>query len=757
MELGDLAYDDGIDAIMWVGAPGKTGYHAIGKTLVGEYNPSGRLPDIYAADFLEDPTAMNFSDPQFYKGSAGSAVPVTRYNTELTYGDGKARHAYYVGYEEGIYYGYRWYETAAAENFFADKTAPVGTEDKYYNTDNGVVYPFGYGLSYTTFSQKITGSYNSASETFSFNVEVENTGSRAGKDVVEIYVESPYTKGGIEKSKVTLAAFAKTPELTTEGAGSTYKTTITVKAEDIASYDMSNGGRYVLEEGDYTFYLGNAGGVNYGSHSWAYADDNSKVTLKADEIVYDESNKRDSDKVAAKNLFDDVMAENNLKTKDGSKVMSRAKLAASFPTAPTEADRTMSDKLKAVLDSNRYDSKADVEKHNNDKDEKPVTNQNNGLSLINLRGKNYNDDAWKYFVEQFSVDEMKLLISRAGFQTEAVERLGKPQTNDNDGPQALKYKALGTDAVATYLCALPCEVVLAATWNTELLRRIGQAVGEEGLQYGVNGWYAPGLNIHRSPFGGRNFEYFSEDPVLAGRIAAAEISGAADKGLYCYVKHFVLNDQEAWARQYNSGDWGTTDCVLLTWADEQTMREIYFKAFEIAFKNAETKIKYLDDNGNVHEKVMRAATGVMTSFNFIGNTWTGGCKELLTDLLRGEWGFEGFVLTDYTLHDYMYADQMLRAGGDACLQSNARTIHDTESATAIKCMQAAVKNMCYTVVHSSVMTDIKPGSTISYTLAPWAVGLLIANIIVYLAVIGGVVWIVLRLIDSKKHPDKYKH
>ena len=773
MEIGELEDNDNVDAILWVGAPGKVGYHGIADVLVGEVSPSGRLPDTYAADFLENPTIVNFSDPNIYASNKTEDI-LARYDTPLKYtknGDEMDRSEYFVGHEEGIYNCYRWYETAAAEGFFDDEVAPAGTTDKYYNRENGVVYPFGAGLSYTTFSQKIV-SRSYADGVFTIAVEVKNTGSEDGKDVVQLYVEAPYTDGGIEKSKVTLAAFGKTDTLEPNDSETV---TLTVKAEDIASYDDTAEKAYVLDAGTYTFYLSVADEVNYGSHGWAYATEDSKAVFAdaiSEKIVYseDKDGKRESDAVAATNRFDENMEHNNLKVKDGSATMSRADFAATYPTAPAEEDRKMSAELKEAVEFNSsFDTKENVLRHNNEKDEMPLVDQDYGIDLIDLRGTDYDDQAWQNYVEQFTLDELKILANRSGWQTEGVTRLGKPLTVENDGPQCLKTASLGTDLGAQYLVAFPCEVVLAATWDQDLLYDIGRAIGEEGLQYGVNGWYAPATNTHRTPFSGRNFEYFSEDPVLAGKLCAREVSGAASKGLYAFVKHFAVNDQESYARNLNAGASigisisGTSyaltgdDCILLTWASEQTLREIYLRSFEIVFKEARADVKYLDGEGNV--KVLenfRAATAVMTSFNCIGDTWAGGNRALITDVLRGEWGFEGFVLTDSVRTDFMYADQMLRAGGDACLMSTEIPIYDLESATAIKCLQSSVKNICYTVAHSNAMNGVAPGSTISYGLAPWAIGLLIANIVVYALIIGGIVWIVLRSLDHRKNPERYK-
>ena len=625
-------------------------------------------------------------------------------------------------------------------------------------------------MSYTKFEQKITQK-SFVDGVFNITVDVKNTGSVKGKDVVQLYVEVPYEEGGVEKSKVTLAAFEKTAEL---DIGGLETITFSIKAEDIASYDDTKEKAYILDKGTYTFYLSVVDEVNYGSHGWAYADENSKAVFEnaiPEKIVYseDKDGKRESDAIEATNRFDENMKYNNLKVKDGSKTMSRRNFADTYPTAPLENDRKMTNELKAAVEYNSsFDTKENIEKHNDSKDVMPLVAQEYNIKLMDIRGEDYDSPVWQSFVEQFTIDELKILANRPGWQTEGISRLGKPLTVENDGPQCLKTASLGTEFGAKYLVAFPCEVVLAATWNDDLLYEIGRAIGEEGLQYGVNGWYAPATNTHRTPFSGRNFEYFSKDPVLAGKLCAKEVSGAASKGLYAFVKHFAVNDQESYARNLNAGasieiDMSAenplkgNDCILLTWASEQSLREIYLKCFEIVFKEAKTDLKYLDGDGNVQiKKDFRAATATMTSFNCIGDTWAGGNKALITDVLRGEWGFEGFVLTDSVRTDYMYADQMLRAGGDACLMSTEIPIYDLESATAIKCLQESAKNICYTVAHSNAMNDVAPGSTISYGLAPWAICLLIGNIIAYALIIGGGVLIFLRVRDEKKHPEKYK-
>lgn len=782
MELGELADDDKVDAILFVGGPGKQGFYAIGDVLNGTVNPSGRLADTYAADLLANPAMENFSSRVYYDPDA--AFP-NQYDTTISYTDADGstsqRPILFVGYEEGIYVGYRFYETAAATGYFTASQMPRGVTDPYYNRENGMVYPFGYGLSYTTFTQTIDrASYEDG--TFTLDVTVQNTGDVAGKDVVELYVETPYIAGGIEKSKVVLCGFDKT-DLLDPGASQTV--TITVDAEDIASYDDTVNQCYVLDAGDYTFYLGTVDGTVYGSHAWAYADpqDSKAVTganavtfaaedAISDTVIYNDAHdgKRESDATTATNAFVREMTGNNLKVSNGDPTMNRADgFTASYPTAPTAEDTVMPEELKEILDDNNYSTQEATALHDENL-EMPATGQNNGLQLIDLRGLDFDDPLWQEYVEQWTPSEMALLLGKAGFQTEAFPEYGKPTTLDNDGPQAFRHQALGeeNERVNTYyMTAYPCEALLSCTWNEDLLREIGENVGAEGSVNGMSGWYAPGLNTHRTAFGGRNFEYFSEDPFLAGKLAANEISGAAKYGIFTYIKHFAMNEQEAFCRSWCCGmhmdesldRYQNPEWMLMTWATEQTMREIYLKAFEIAIKEATTDLKYLDSEGGEHVvEDFRCATGVMTAFCCVGNTWSGGNHALLQTVLRDEWGFNGTALTDYALHDFMYPDQMIRNGGTACLQSNRKNFVDQNnpSATTVTYLQKATHEMCYMVANSDAMNGIAPGSTITYSLAPWETGCAVAIVITALLFVGVVVLSIRRVRDEKRHPGKYQ-
>lgn len=707
MELGflnDEAY--GIDAAVWVGCIGDQGANVVAKVLNGTVNPSGRTVDTYVSDLTKDPTYVNFDDT-FYNNIDGSI--------------GGYESGRFNEYEEGIYVGYRYYETAAAE-------AMDGNYDGF-NYDEAVVYPFGYGLSYTTFEKEYEGTPSYNDGTFTFNVKVTNTGDVAGKDVVEIYEESPYTKGGIEKSKVVLAGFAKTNVI---NPGESEEVTIEVKAEDLASYDYKNNKAYVLDEGEYKFYLSD------NSHSWASLDaqDSSKVyTHDFDAWVFDKDNKRSTDLIAATNQFDDVSAEFvDVPTEGKPLNFSRADFAGTFPTAPTEADMTAEDYIKTahetVYDENTNKETGNVEGSVAYTEKMPTTKANNGIQLVSLRGLDYNDPAWDLLLDELDMSTVANMLANAGYNTAELTDIGKPATLDYDGPMGWStwVSASGKDAICL---GFPAEEVLAATWNEALAEEMGQIIGEQGLYNGFNGWYAPAMNTHRNAFAGRNYEYYSEDGLLAGKMAASEVSGVMKYGSYCYLKHFALNDKE-------DGRNG-----IATWANEQAIREIYLKPFEVAVKEAKADVNYYDEDGQLQTSTIKAATAIMSSYNRIGCTWSGARYGLMTTILRDEWGFNGAVLTDYYGGSaYMDPDSGIRAGNDLMLNTFADgSLSDQKSATGVAAMRRAAHNTLYMVVNSNAMQGIVPGSTVTYQLATWQKCLIAGDIVAAAIVILGIVLI----------------
>ena len=604
MELGFLE-DDSIDAALWIGSLGSTGFNAVGEILSGKVNPSGRLSDTYAYDLTTAPAYWNAGD--------------------FTYSNLKH---HYVEYAEGIYVGYRFYETR-----YVDNTTGVCDEAAYAKA---VQYPFGYGLSYTTFEQSIAD-YKTTDSAIEMTVEVKNTGAVAGKDVVQVYYTAPYTIGGIEKSHVVLAGFAKTSLLQ---PGASEKVTVTFAPEDMASYDETGAKAYVLEAGTYQIKLmRNAHDVI----------DQREYEVPAT-ITYSGDNARSTDLVAATNEFEDV-AQGQIK-----QYVSRADWEGTLPTARTDGKTASAETVAAKENAPVYE--------NNDSDQ-PITFADHGLTLEDMTGLDYDDPKWNDLLEQLSVDDMTNMISNGGWSTPEVASVGKPATNDLDGPAGINSLVSSLKGVS-----FPSEVIVGSSWNTDLAQRFGTAFGAEAAANHVVGLYAPGMNIHRTPFSGRNFEYYSEDGLLSGKMGAAMVQGVDSQGVYTYIKHFALNDQES------------NRLSLSVWANEQSIREIYLKPFELSVKEGGT-------------------TAVMSSYSRLGNTWAGASKALLTDVLRNEWGFHGMVVTDSAMGNTSWMDinLALRAGGDMMLCLMGVKL-DSSSNTAQQAMRRACHNILYTQANS---------------------------------------------------------
>lgn len=766
MELGELENDPNVDAILYAAAGGATGFEAVGEILRGTVNPSGKMTDTFYANFRLDPTWQNFGDPELYE-TTGPAVNYYGDDDRFENSEEGGTYTYtaFVQYEEGIYFGYRYYETAydllkeesgedAADAWYQgwkqEEAIQVGSTTD--SEDTGVVYPFGYGLSYTSFDWSIDSSnMNVATDgSIELTVTVTNTGSVAGKDVVELYYTAPYTEGGAEKSTVTLGAYAKT-DLIEPGKSGTV--TLTLAVEDMASYDETHSnsdgttGCYVLDAGTYTLSLR--------TDAHTVKSDDCVLTYTVDSTVaYDsEENKRSSDQTVATNQFTEQLAERSTAMVD----LTRADWGTSvgegtFPTQATEEDQVMSDALKEALMNKTGDGISmmtgeptmsgtfDPTTYDDDSDEMPTTGAEVTIQLIDLRGVDYDDPAWDTFLDSMTIEEMEAMICGGSFSTEGSDRLGIPATSDNDGPAAIKWSGAAGDLNGETSSdgssqAMPSEVVMACTWNVDLCYDVGEAIGEEALQHGVTGWYAPGLNMHRSPFGGRNFEYFSEDPVLAGTLCAAEVSGVASRGVYAYVKHFAVNEQETFRNTDAIGNWneitaswqfmGATDELTLScWLTEQALREIYLKPFEIVVKTATTEETYIaDEDGTLATKTVSACTAIMSSFIYIGSTWCGANDALLNTVLRDEWGFQGMVMTDAGAYPYMCQDNFIRNGGDMKLGIGQNELMEEtmSSASGVLAMRQACKNICYTKVNSSAVNNIAPGSIITTTLAPWQI------------------------------------
>ena len=666
MELGWVKDYSQIKSVIWCAGTGQSGFNALGSVLCGDVNPSGRTIDTFVYDLTATPTWNNFGNMLYDNMNEFEA---DSFGTKVT--------PAFVNYVENIYVGYKFYETAAAEGLI--------------DYDKTVVYPFGHGLSYTSFTQTLN-SVTESDGTITVDVTVTNTGSVSGKDVVEVYYNPPYTNGGIEKASANLIGFAKTSEI---AAGASENVQVTFKAEDMASYDAHGKGCYVLEKGDYII------SINSDSHNVI----DSKTYTVASDIVYNESNPRSSDQTVATNEFD--FAEGNVT------YLSRADGFANYAEATAApADYSMPAEAKATFYNN---SNYDPNDFNNPDDVAPTTGAKNGIQLADMVGVAYDDEKWDSFLDQLTVADMDSLIALGGYQSVAVSSVGKVQAIDCDGPASINNNFTQQGSIG-----FPSAVMIAATWNTDLAYSFGESIGKMADDMGVSGWYAPAMNIHRSAFAGRNFEYYSEDGVLSGAIASHAIMGSQDQGVYAFMKHFALNDQE------------TNRCgMLCTWASEQAIREIYLKPFEACVKNADCH-------------------AVMSSFNYIGNTYAGNCPELLINVLRNEWGFVGMVLTDYYgVYGYQDSDHLIRNGGDFCLVNyDTETNHltDTTSATALVCARQACKNILYTVANSRAYypENLNPG------MATWE------KVMIGVDVVGVLALIALEILVAKKGYAKRK-
>ena len=628
MELGWVDQYEHIKAVVWCAGAGEIGFNALGEVLRGTVNPSGRTVDTYLYDLFDSPTAKNFGDFAYDNVSE----LVNRAGTDDNY------QAHFVKYVEGIYTGYRFFETAAVEGLI--------------DYDKVVQYPFGYGMSYTTFEQKIE-SFTQNDKQVEISVTVTNTGAVAGKDVVEVYFTPPYTNGGIEKSAVNLIDFAKTGMLE-PGKSETVK--ITFGLDELASYDYKNAGAYVLEQGEYEI------SIRKDSHNVI----DSRTFSLAQDKIYKDGDTHMGDVTAASNQF--AFADG------GIEYLSRADHFANYEAATAApASLSMSDEDKAGFITN---ATFDVSAYANSGDKAPTTGAKNNLKLTDMVGLSYDDAQWDKLLDQLSVAEMSALINYGGYMTSAVDSIGLAQQIETDGPSGLHSNFTALEGTS-----FPSPVLIASTWNKELAHKRGELVGKQGQELGIRGWYGPAMNIHRSAFSGRNFEYYSEDPILSARIAVEETAGAREHGMQTYIKHFALNDQETW----RTG-------MLLTWSNEQAIREIYLKPFEMAVKQ-----------GGAHS--------VMTSYNYIGNQWAGACNALLNGVLRGEWGFQGVVATDwFGGYGYMNSDLANINGGDRMLTNTGMAAtEDSSSATALNRMRTASKNILYSLVNSAIMDGVEQG------------------------------------------------
>ena len=622
-ELGFADEYPQIKSVVWCPGTGNVGFNALGKVFSGEVNPSGKTPDTFIYDMTTAPW-WNNAEKTEYTNLADMAVEGMNAGTAQVYAPA------FTNYVEGIYVGYKYYETAAQEGAI--------------DYDKTVQYPFGYGLSYTEFEQKM-GELEEKDGQISVDVEVTNTGDVAGKDVVEVYYKPPYTNGGIEKSSANLIEFAKTDLLQ---PGESQMVTVTFSIEDMASYDENNAKAYVLEKGDYVI------SINSDSHTVL----DQKTYTADDDVVYKEENKRVSDDTAATNVFEDAKGDVTY--------LSRADHFANYEEA-TKAPAS-AELGEPYVSEYHLNKNFDKTTYLNDKDKMPTTGADNGLTLADMRDADYDDPRWEKLLDQLTVDEMSNMIAMAGYQTAAMDSVGKVGTLDFDGPAAINNNFTGVGSIG-----FPIEVVIASTWNKNLAQTWGECMGKISQEMGAEGWYAPGMNTHRTAFGARNYEYFSEDGVLSGNMGAKAVEGARKYGVYSYIKHFAMYEGNA--------------KMVSVWSNEQAIREIYLKPFEISVKQG-------------------GANAVMVSWSFLGDKWTGESSNLMKTVLRDEWGFRGMALTDFFRnngHGFMNADAALANGVDAMLSTfngEENNVANPEHPTSVLQMRNACKNVMYTVVSS---------------------------------------------------------
>ncbi len=677
MELGWVEQFENIKSVVYLPSAGNYGLYALADIFAGNINPSGRTVDTFAADALASPAAQNYGDYQYVDENG----EMTKYN--------------YVNYQEGIYVGYRYYETR-----YEDVVMGTGNAGDY-DYASEVVYPFGYGLSYTTFDWS---DFNAAwdGDTCTVTVDVTNTGGVAGKDVVQVYVQSPYTDydkaNNVEKSSVQLVGFGKTDTLQ---PGQTGTVTVTFDREQLKAYDYTTAKTYILDAGDYyiTAAANSHDAVNNVLAAKGYTTENG-MTAEGDASFTNQFDFADS----------------------GCTYLSRSDWQGTWPTHDGEVSgqvstwgneingsdgasytyvKSISSEDLAKLDS--FDSLNPTDPSTIT--DTPVYGADNGLSIIDLRGKDYDDPMWDDLLDQLNPEDYQTIIATSGYGSAALDSVGKPFALDQDAATGLTGGGTGVSYSGT--------IVLAQTWNQPLAERYGVMIGNQALIGGCVGWYAPAMNTHRTPFSGRNNEYYSEDGFLSGVIASATSRGAASKGMYTFIKHFAVNDQEN-HRGDRTGQYG-----LATWSNEQAIREIYLLPFEMCVKNDPVTLNYVEEDGSGGyvnaSRDYAPVTAVMTSFNRLGYTWTGGCYNLLTNVLRTEWGFHGFVITDNAntgSPTFMNAYQMIEAGGDAALTTTEYAVwkFDQNSAADYHYGRQAMHNILYTVANSKVMNGLMPGS-----------------------------------------------
>lgn len=704
IELSFLEEYD-IDACLWIGALGETGAYGVASVLTGEVNPSGALVDTYAYDSLSAPSIENFGNYTITNSK------VDRGNTYMVYG-------------EGIYVGYLYYETRYED-------VVLGNEAKTnYDYTTTVQFPFGYGLSYTDFSWS-DYSVKETDDTYEITVTVTNTGDVAGKDIVQIYMQSPYTdydkENGIEKASAELVGFAKTSDIE---AGKSETVTVSVAKEVMKTYDANGTGTYIVDAGDYYFTAGvdahdainnilaakgktTADGMDYDGKS----DFTTKVTVnKMDTKTYAVSR-------ATGNEISNQFEKADISYYDSDyQYLSRSDWTGTWTTTYADGALTASEEMLADLE---------ISFSEDDNAITPVTNtiseEFGALKASTLIGADYDNELWNILVEQLTVEEMDKLVRIGGYATSSIESIQLPATTDKDGPAGISGTLVGGESGTSY----PPAVVLASAWNLELSEEFGRCIGEDSLALDVAVWYAPACNIHRSPYSGRNFEYYSEDGYLSGKMAASTVLGAQSKGAVVTVKHFALNDQEC------------NRVGGAIFANEQSIRELYLEPFE-----------YTVREGN--------ALGMMASMNRIGARWSGGHAGLMTATLRDEWGFDGMVVTDqasFSVFAYEDLREGLEAGTDLWLNTDATLwalTDDQMTPTVITNMQRAAKNVIYAITNSNEMNGLSEGSKLIVIMPLWKKALVSLDVVAGILVVTSLAIVTIKYIKRRKRDTEQK-
>ncbi len=715
VELGWMENYSNIKAALWVGSVGTTGFTAVAKAFTGEYNPSGRLVDTYAADSHSSPATVNFGSFSYVNEDALSDLG------ESYFGSYQYTGKNYVVYQEGIYVGYRYYETRYEDAVLgqgdASSSAGVYASSGTWDYSSEVIYPFGYGLSYTTFEYSDFSAEVNRDGDIEVTVTVTNTGDVAGKEVVQVYMQSPYTEydkeNNIEKASIELVAFDKTEEL---AAGATETLTIVVDETELRTYDAYGKGTYIQDGGTYYFAVGTnahdalnnvlaakgrttANGMDYNGNSALVED----IDFEQDFEKFSEDPDTGTEIV---NQFEGAEISAYY---DNIDYLSRSDWDDTYPQAVT---LTATEELMADL---RLTADDFIDAVDESEYEMPTMGADNGLVAVTLRGADYDDSHWDDLLDQMTAEEMMTLVSLGGYRTQAVESIAYPGTVDRDGPQGIS----GTLVSGASGMAYTSEVVIASTWNVELIERVGELVGEDGLHVqrsddgrGLVGWYAPAMNIHRTPFTGRSFEYFSEDGFLSGKMGAAMVRGARSKGMMTYIKHFAINDQD------------TNRKGLATFASEQSIREIYLTPFEISVKEG-------------------GSNAVMTSHNRIGAIWAAGSENLNVNVLRDEWGFVGHVVTDYVgTPVYQNTAQAVISGNDMMLSTNTASYTTLEAyednAYVMTKVREACHNILYSGVNSAAMNGIDQNTRVVRITPLWQYWLITLDVVLGVVFVGGI-------------------